>query len=233
MRWISRRSGAAVAAAALLAAALYLWTVLPSSILTADVGATRAWVQSFGIWAPAMLLLLQLVQVVVVPVPNQVLAAVAGYLFGAAPGTLITAVGTLVGGFIAFALGRWIGRPAVELFVPASTIDRCDAAVSKHGPTALIFLFLLPLFPGDVLCYTAGIGRMRFRIFAAVTLIGRGPKFILYSTAGDRLATSGVWSATLYLTPLLVLAAATLWQRDRIDRAVDRIDSWQGPNIRP
>ncbi len=227
MRGTHRQHVTGMAALLVAAASVLLWRHLPAAVVAAEPAAMRVWVQSFGVWAPAVMVAVQVVQVVVVPIPNQVPAAVAGYVFGAGVGTLLTAAGTLTGGVIAFALGRGIGRPVVTAFVPAPTVDRCDAAVAEHGPLALVVLFLFPLFPGDVLCYAAGMSRMRLRVLAAVMVLGRSPKFILYSVVGDRIATAGLGAALPYLAPLILIAAVTVWQRDRLERLLAYIDSWQ------
>ena len=70
----------------------------------------RSFVASFGLFAPAVLILLQAMQVVFAPIPGQVLAVVAGYLFGPWWGTLYNVIGITIGSTAAFWLSRRYGR---------------------------------------------------------------------------------------------------------------------------
>lgn len=197
-------------------------------IPVSDPQRLQAWVQGYGVWAPVVVTVLQVVQVVVVPVPNQASAIAAGFFFGIGPGTLYTAVGTGIGSGIAFLLGRRIGRPVVELVVPVGKVDRFDELMARHGSIALTVMFLLPAFPGDLLCYLGGMSRMRGRVFLAVVLLGRGPKFLLYNVIGYRLASGGVAATLPYIAPLVVLAAVTVWKRDQLETLLERVDAWSG-----
>ncbi|MDY6769165.1 MAG: VTT domain-containing protein [Candidatus Nanohaloarchaea archaeon] len=198
-----------------------LWAVasffLPSSY-TADQ--LRAAVAAYGAWAPAVMMGFQIVQVVVAPIPNQAAAIASGYLFGAWLGTLYTAVGTTLGGVIAFLLSRWIGRPAAEFVLPEETISRLYEVVEGADAPLLIALFLVPLFPGDALCYAAGLGRIRLRVFLVAAVVGRFPKFVVYTVFGDRFADAGFWAAVPYLLPLVIASIAVYWKRDAVRQLV-------------
>lgn len=208
-------------AAGIGAAYLFLGTDIPFS----DAERLRGWVMGYGMLAPVMLMVVQVIQVVIAPLPNQVSAIVAGFLFGTGLGTLYTTIGTILGSYIAFLLGRAVGRPLVLKLASEERIQQFDELTAEHGAIAFLTMFLIPAFPGDLLCYIGGMSKMRGRVFLAVALMGRGPKFLLYSVIGHRLATGGVPATLPYLMPLVVLAAVTFWKRDQLERVLDRVDS--------
>jgi uncharacterized membrane protein YdjX (TVP38/TMEM64 family) len=74
----------------------------------------KEYVLTFGPLAPAAFVLLQVAQVVVAPIPGQVVALAGGYLFGTLAGTAYSILGATIGSYVAFALARRYGREFVE-----------------------------------------------------------------------------------------------------------------------
>jgi len=111
-----------------------------------DTQALRELIRGYGIWAPVVLILLQTVQVVAAPIPGQVLAIVAGYLFGAWWGTLYNMIGIIIGSTIAFWISRRYGRAYVENIVHEEALGRFDAVSDDYGRSALFFFFRLCSF---------------------------------------------------------------------------------------
>lgn len=137
-----------IAAGALLAAREPPWL--------ADAERLRAFFLSFGVLAPVAFVLVQAAQVVVAPLPGQVLGFAAGYLFGAVAGTVLSVGGATLGTYLAVRLARRYGRPAVERLVRPTTIDQFDAAVEERGRLALLVVSLVPGLPDDAICLAAG-----------------------------------------------------------------------------
>ncbi|MDY6768663.1 MAG: TVP38/TMEM64 family protein, partial [Candidatus Nanohaloarchaea archaeon] len=84
------------------------------------------------------------------------------------------------------------------------------------GAPVLVALFLFPLFPGDALCYAAGLSTMRGRVFLAAAFVGRFPKFVLYTMFGDRFATAGLRAAAPYLLPLALASGLVYWKKESL-----------------
>ena len=96
-------------------------------------------------WDVVVFILLQASQVIVAPIPGEVTGLAGGYLYGPFLGILWSTVGLTIGSYVAFALGRALGRPAVEKFVPQSTMARFDYLL-KHKGAFIVFLLFLMLF---------------------------------------------------------------------------------------
>lgn len=116
-----------------------------------DAGALRAFIRQYGFRAPLVLGVLQILQVVIAPIPGQVLAVVAGYLFGAWWGTLYNVIGITGGSTIAFWLSRRFGRAYVENIVHEEVLASFDAISDDYGRVTLFLLFLVPGLLDDVL----------------------------------------------------------------------------------
>ena len=194
------------------------------SVLT-DAATARAYVRGFGAWAPLALIVLQTLQVVFAPVPGQVLAAVAGYLFGPWLGTLYNMIGIGLGSALAFWLSRRFGRAYVERTVHADVLERFDAFVERRGLLALFVLFLVPGLPDDALCFVGGLTTIPLRRLVVVAVVGRAPAFFLANVFGDLLANGDLRAAGALFVAVGVLSLLGYLYRDRI---ADALDGWLG-----
>lgn len=68
-------------------------------------------ITGFGLFAPLAFIALQVIQVVVSPIPGHAMGVVSGYLFGSIYGTIYSVVGAAIGSGIAFGLSRRYESP--------------------------------------------------------------------------------------------------------------------------
>lgn len=223
------RSAAARRAAALrvgLLAAVLVGVVL--ALQAAVPGLTdpdwvRARVTAFGPLAPLAFVALQTVQVVLAPIPGQILGGVGGLLFGTLPGTAYSLLGVAIGSAAVFVATKRYGRPYVERAVEPSALERWDGFVERTGVPGLFVLFLLPTFPDDLLCLVAGLTEIRLRTFLPLVIVGRAPSFLAAAYAGTRLGGGSVEAFVAVVTALAVLSVVVYGLRDRIVAGLDRL----------
>jgi uncharacterized membrane protein YdjX (TVP38/TMEM64 family) len=202
------------------AVALVALTVLVRRHLAflTDGPALRAFVREFGFWAPLVLVVLQAVQVVVAPIPGQLLAVASGYLFGTWWGTLYNVVGITIGSTVAFWLSRRFGRAYVETIVHEEALATFDAVSDDYARPTLLVLFLVPGLPDDVLCFVGGLTEVPLRQLVVLAVVGRTPAFFLANVVGDFLGTDRTAEAIGLAAVVLVLSALGYLNRDRIVR---------------
>jgi uncharacterized membrane protein YdjX (TVP38/TMEM64 family) len=187
-----------------------------------DAQALREFVQGYGVLAPLVVILLQAVQVVAAPIPGQVLAVVAGYVFGAWLGTLYNMIGILIGSTVAFWLSRRYGRSYVENIVHDDALAQFDSVSGDYALPALFFFFLVPGLPDDVLCFAGGLTEVPLWKLVVVALVGRAPGFFLANVFGDFLGTDQFGPAIALAVGLLVVSLLGYLYRDRIIRFFGR-----------
>ena len=108
--------------------------------------------QSFGIFAPLLFVLLQVLQVVVAVIPGGPVPIIGGILFGQWGRLFLSLAGFFLGTVLVYYLVQWIGRPLVDRFVPESHFKKFDFLLEGKRTELLIFLvFLLPGLPKDAL----------------------------------------------------------------------------------
>ncbi len=134
----------------------------------------RDLVASTGAVAPLVYVFVSFMQVTFVPIPAAVTIIAGNYLFGPWLAFLYSYIGCFIGSLLAFALGRWIGRPFVNWI--AGSPEKVDEWIDKlkgRENVLLFFMFLLPLFPDDILCSVAGILPIGWFGFIVMQLITR------------------------------------------------------------
>ncbi|MDR5655940.1 TVP38/TMEM64 family protein [Halodesulfurarchaeum sp. HSR-GB] len=181
-----------------------------------DAQAVREAVESFGLLAPLVFILIQATQVVVAPIPGQVLALAGGYAFGPVLGTIYSLIGATIGSAIAFGLSRRFGRPAVERLVHPLTLEMVDGFLEDHGRLAVFLVFLVPGLPDDALCFVCGLTPLPLSHLVVLSTLGRIPGYAMLSLAGGRLATNRPLEAALIIALIAVLAALAYYQRERL-----------------
>jgi uncharacterized membrane protein YdjX (TVP38/TMEM64 family) len=204
---------------ALLLAAGLLWLCLQDGRLWAlfrDAERLRAWVLGWGVWAPLAVVVLQVVQVLVAPIPGQVVGLASGYLFGTAWGTFYSVVGTGLGSWMALVLARALGRPLVERLVPASTLRRLDAAARRRGLLFFLLVFLLPFLPDDAACFVAGLTPIPIPALMLTVLLGRPPGIWVSCWLGAHATGLGVAQWALVIAGSGVVALLLLFCGERL-----------------
>jgi uncharacterized membrane protein YdjX (TVP38/TMEM64 family) len=176
----------------------------------------RRQLAAFGAFAPHAFVVLQTLQVLLAPIPGQLLGGVGGYLFGVRAGTAYSLLGVCLGSAAAFVLARRYGRPYVERVTRPEALERWDRFLARNGLAGLFVLFLLPTFPDDLLCFVAGISDLRLRTFLVLVVVGRAPSFLAASYAGERLAGGHVGTFLAVVTALAALSLAVFVLRERV-----------------
>jgi uncharacterized membrane protein YdjX (TVP38/TMEM64 family) len=198
-----------------LASTLFAPALVPALV---DPPALRAWVRSFGAWAPAAFVLLVAAQVVIAPVPGHATAAVGGFLFGVVAGTAYGLLGAAAGTYVAMRPARRFGRPLVERLVDPETVAGFDEATREHGLLALFVVFLVPGLPDDAVCFLAGVTDVDVRRAVVVSVLGRAPGFLLSNVAGAGLATGRYVDVAAALAVLGAASVLAYRSRARLQR---------------
>lgn len=183
-----------------------------------DPRVVRTAIGETGPLAPAVFVVVQAVQVLVAPIPGQVLGFVAGYLFGVVWGTALSVLGATLGGYVAFRLARRFGRPLVERAVAPEAVATFDSVSADHGRLLLFVVFLVPGLPDDAICFLAGVSDLDERSFVVVSVVGRTPGYFLVALAGARLAEARPAETAVLLIVLAGVSVLGYLLRDRLVR---------------
>jgi uncharacterized membrane protein YdjX (TVP38/TMEM64 family) len=214
-----------------LGAGILLWWQ-PDFGFIADRERVRAWVEDAGAWGPAAIVLLEMSQTILAPVPGQAIEAVSGYLYGPWLGAVYAMLGITAGSFFMFFLARRFGRPLAARLFSAQAIARLDDLAARGGAFFFFLLWLFPFVPDDLACMAAGLTPMRLRQFALLMFLGRFPGIFVSVWIGANVAQIklGWW---IVLFSALALVALLVWRKgdqiqDSVLNLIERIsDRWQ------
>lgn len=183
----------------------------------------RAWVRGFGVVAPLAFIAVQVVQVVIFIIPGEVPQIASGYLFGIAGGLALTSLGIAIGSGIAFLASRLLGIEFLSAILRREQLDRMRQVAASPRATITFFLFfLIPGIPKDILCYVAGLSRMRFIVFIVISTVGRLPGIVGSVVMGDAAAGERWLFAGVVMALAVVLFGAGVLFRKQITALLER-----------
>jgi uncharacterized membrane protein YdjX (TVP38/TMEM64 family) len=141
---------------------------------------------SYGPYSPLAYILLQILQIVVAPIPGGAIEFLGGYIFGAKIGFIYSMIGVILGSWLAFSLARIFEKWAIEKFVSEEIRRKFDYLIGHEGVILSFLLFLIPGFPKDALCYILGLTPMHLGIFLVISMIGRVPGTLMATLQGAK-----------------------------------------------
>jgi uncharacterized membrane protein YdjX (TVP38/TMEM64 family) len=101
--------------------------------------------------------------------------------------------------------------------------------MERQGMLAAFIFFVVPGFPKDLLCYVLGLAPMSWRVFLAVSTIGRIPGTLMLSMQGSLVYQEDYWGFLwVGLISLAFIAPVYFW-RERIYHILYRLDKGRGP----
>lgn len=163
----------------IIASALYL---LPVRELAVEA---MQWVEGLGFTGYVVFSLLYAFFTVLF-LPGFILTVGAGAVFGLVGGFVAVSVGSTVGAALAFLLGRFLARAAIEHQVAGNAkFAAIDAAVAQKGWKIVFLTRLSPAFPFNLINYAYGLTRIPFPHYVLASWIGMMPGTLLYVYAGS------------------------------------------------
>lgn len=211
----------------LLSLAFWYWRADVRELIAfvSDQEAFGEYLRSFGVLAPLVLFLAQLIQVFIAFIPGHVVSISGGYVFGFGWGLIMNLSFTVIASQLAYFLARWAGRPIVYRLADRETVDYWEQVANQKGTIFFTIAFLLPIFPSDAMNFVGGLSGISPGRFFVANAIGRMPSAIMltmigaYGTEFSTLA----W-AVIILIFLVVFVAGhygARWIRRTIDEAQD------------
>ncbi len=177
-----------------------------------------------------------------IPIPSEVIMTFGGALAaGAVPGTSLNLIGVIaagvagnvVGSYIAWAVGRYGGQPALQrwgerFWLREHDLDRASAWFARYGPRAVLIGRVLPVVR-TFISLPAGIADMRPVRFGIYTTIGCVPWTAALAYTGYAVGSNWQSIVSAFRGPTYIIAGlvvigliiAIWWyvRRHRADRA--------------
>lgn len=127
---------------------------------------------SSGFWSYCVFVVLQFLQVTILPIPAFASTIVGVIIFGAPIAFVLSTLAILLGSIFAFFLGRILSLKVLYWIIGKDKTTHFQNKIQK-GKYAFFLMMLFPLFPDDILCIMAGVVNLDFKIFLITNLITR------------------------------------------------------------
>ncbi len=184
----------------------------------------RELIDSTGAWAPVVFIVLQFLQVCLLPIPG-VLTIGAGVLaFGEWRTCVYSFIGILSGSLVAFAIGRVIGYKAAAWLVGKETLDKWLSKLKGKSNIILTAMFILPMFPDDVLCFVAGLSPMSWKYFIIMQIFARAISVLStsYTVGGSIIPYTTWWGILIWICIGIAVIALFVF----LYKKGDKIENW-------
>ena len=185
-----------------------------------SIGALREYIESSGNWAVWVFILFQFLQVVILPIPSTVTVMAGVALFGPLKCSIFSFIGIFIGSVLAFGIGRWLGYKVVSWIVGKEDLDKWLKKIKGKDYLILSIMFLLPLFPDDVLCFIAGLSSMTWGYFLVMIFVTRALSITLSAYSFDTIPFT-TWWGILCWALIISAVVALFWlvckYSDKID----------------
>lgn len=203
------RLGQILAAALLLALAIAAWVFRQElQPIIRDPSELRELVAALGWYGPLLLITVNVIQIVIAPIPGYAVYVAAGLLYGTFWGGVWGSVGLLLGGTLSMWLARRFGRPLVLTIVGTEQLRRWEAM--SHSDSSLVWGIILLSPVGDMPFFLAGLSRVTFAQIVALTILTRVPMAFLAAALGGGVFDLNWWQIIgvggVLLAPLLLFS---------------------------
>ena len=187
-----------------------------------DINAIQSWLDSAGIFAPLIFILVYALATVLF-LPGSVITLAGGALFGPVLGTLYNLTGATLGATLAFLLSRYLAADWVRKKVHGK-IDQLITGVEQEDWKFIAFVRLVPLFPFNMLNYALGLTRISLFKYIVASFVFMLPGGLAYTYLGylGREAASGSGSLIQKVLIGIALLATALFLPGFVKRMRER-----------
>lgn len=146
-------------------------------------------VESFGVFAPLLFIVLEIVQIILALIPGGPVEMTGGVLFGAIWGLILCEIGIFCATAIIYNLVKKFGRPLVDAFVSEEKFKKFRFLHDEKKLELIVFIILMiPGTPKDVITYMTSLTDIRPMRFFLLATIARIPAVTSLTLMGSTLS---------------------------------------------
>ena len=181
-----------------------------------------AYIERCAPWSHLAYFGVQLVSVIVAPIPSNVTAAAGAYLFGLWPSFLLTWGAVTLGSVVVFLLARGLGQRFAGQFVSEKLSEKYLDVIRRKRDVFLALAFLFPFFPDDLLCILAGLTDIPFKRYLLLVAAARPWGLLAACAVGSATVSIPLWGMVLLGLAGLAVFLLAMKYGDRLEEAVIR-----------
>lgn len=197
----------ALIAVALLALAGAGYALVKSGLLEEinSVEDLRALIGRAGPMAGVAYFLLQMMTVIIAPIPSNVTMMAGALALGFWPAMILGVLAVICGSVIVFLAARALGRNAVQRFLDRGVMERYLPVIEEKQDMFLFLTMLFPFFPDDALCILAGLTTISLRRFVLIMAAARPWGLVFAALLGSGSIQMPVWGWVPLAVPMIAV----------------------------
>ena len=165
----------------------------------------RALIDEAGAFAGGVFFLLQMLTVIVAPIPSNVTMMAGALALGFWPSLLLGIAAIWAGSMLMFLLARRLGHRAVQRWMDHGIMEKYLPVIEEKQDMFLFLTLLFPFFPDDMLCILAGLTSMPTARFAGIMLLARPWGLIFAALLGSGELSLPAWGWAVLVGVLAVI----------------------------
>lgn len=159
-----------------------------------SVDELRAVISGAGVWAGVVYFLLQMMTVIVAPIPSNISMMAGALALGFWKAMILGVLAVVAGSIIVFLAARALGRSAVQRFLDKGVMDKYLPVIEEKQDMFLFLTMLFPFFPDDALCMLAGLTNISLGRFTVIMILGRPWGLIVAALLGSGSLSLPIWA---------------------------------------
>ena len=191
--------------------------------LVKNEAAFRDYLETKGKFMPVLYIALQYLQVVILPIPSVVSTLAGVALFGAFKASLYSLIGIIIGSLTAFFIGRKLGYKAVSWIIGEEELNKWQKKLKGKDNLFLTVMFLLPMFPDDVLCFVAGLSSMTNRYFLIMIVLSRVVSVVATCYSINLIPFNTWWGLLIWVSFFALMLVAFLCIYKNLDKIQNKL----------
>jgi len=180
----------------------------------------EAYIARWEPWSQLAFFGVQLISVILAPIPSNITAAVGGVLFGTVQSFLLTWAAVVIGSMAVFVLARVLGQRFVQNFVGKKISDKYLDLIRRKRDTFLLLAFLFPFFPDDIICILAGLTDVSWKRFLVLCLVARPWGLLVASAVGGSALNIPIWGMVVLGIAGVAVFVLAMKYGDRVEAAI-------------
>ncbi|MBO5869159.1 MAG: TVP38/TMEM64 family protein [Clostridia bacterium] len=173
-------------------------------------------IESYGKWGVIVAFGIQVLQVIVSPIPGEVIEVGMGLCFGWLGGAVLCLVGGALAAALIMLFVKKYGIKAVELFVSTDKINELRIINNeKKLKTTVFLLYLIPGTPKDPLIFFFGLTKISIWDFIWIQTLARIPSVVTSTIAGEQVTKQNFLVSIIIfaVTGVLALIGMVLYRK--------------------
>ena len=165
----------------------------------------RALIDRAGAFAGIVFFLLQMLTVIIAPIPSNVTMMAGALALGFWQAMLLGIAAIWAGSMLMFLLARRLGHRAVQRWMDHGIMEKYLPVIEEKQDMFLFLTLLFPFFPDDMLCILAGLTSMPTARFAGIMLLARPWGLIFAALLGSGELSLPAWGWAVLVGVLAVI----------------------------